>query len=264
MHVAAIVVTYRRPHVLTTTLRAISEQTRAPDEILVVDNDTSALAIAAEMGAGYVRTGDNLGPAAAFARGMATLGHADWYWLLDDDSHPAPHALENCLDHVAADVGAVGYVGGNLRLGNPRPVISSEPRNVQYLLCDGALVNRAAVIDAGVPRADFFIMYEDIEFTNRIHEAGWQLVVLPDALERLHLGAANSRTSWRAYYQTRNQLRRAIDRRSAKLVLGWAARTTKLVMADMRSQQSRDGAAMRLKGAADALMGRMGRTVEPQ
>ena len=92
--VCAVVVTHRRPDELAKSLDALSAQTRAPDHLVVVDNDNDPRV--AELVAGqpvpttYLGSRRNLGGAGGFALGMLhalTLG-ADWVWLADDDGRP--------------------------------------------------------------------------------------------------------------------------------------------------------------------------------
>ncbi|MDQ2638555.1 MAG: glycosyltransferase, partial [Actinomycetota bacterium] len=93
--VCAVVVTHRRVDELAKSLEAVTAQTRAPDHLIVVDNDNDPRV--AELVAGqpvpttYLGSRRNLGGAGGFALGMLhalALG-ADWLWLADDDGRPA-------------------------------------------------------------------------------------------------------------------------------------------------------------------------------
>lgn len=92
--VCAVVVTHRRPDELAKSLDAVSAQTRAPDHLVVVDNDNDDrvrdLVAAQPIPTTYLGSRRNLGGAGGFALGMLhalTLG-ADWVWLADDDGRP--------------------------------------------------------------------------------------------------------------------------------------------------------------------------------
>jgi rhamnopyranosyl-N-acetylglucosaminyl-diphospho-decaprenol beta-1,3/1,4-galactofuranosyltransferase len=92
--VCAVVVTHRRPDELAKSLDAVCAQTRAPDHLIVVDNDDDArvrdIVDGQPVATTYLGSHRNLGGAGGFALGMLhalALG-ADWIWLADDDGRP--------------------------------------------------------------------------------------------------------------------------------------------------------------------------------
>ncbi len=123
--VSAVVPTRNRPESLARLLDALARQTRAVDEIIVVD--------ASDPGRGAKRP-DNLpvrrfttAPGVCAQRNLGIReARGSWILLLDDDVEPAPDYLERLLAHVAAqpDCGAVtglitepdrsGHFGGGL------------------------------------------------------------------------------------------------------------------------------------------------------
>lgn len=286
--VAAVIVTYNRRAVLPATLDAVLAQSRAPQEVIVVDNasedGTPAMLGEHYPQVTYVRMPDNEGFAAGLRAGMqAATAHGHRYsWLLDDDSVPQGDALERCLAVAEADprVGVVGSSGGRLRHGVPdrrAPLEAFSPaaggpgvRRCDFTLVDGALVSHAAASRAGLPRADFFMMMEDVEYTARIKRAGWEVVVLEDDLmTRGHLGSGGaapggSAPPWRGYYQSRNHLAIALEHRAPAEVWGWARRQAKLIVAALLYRDRKlQRVGLRLLGGWHALRGRMGRTIEP-
>ena len=72
--VCAVVVTHRRPDELAKSLDAVSAQTRAPDHLVVVDNDDDArvrdIVNGQPIATTYVGSRRNLGGAGGFALGM--------------------------------------------------------------------------------------------------------------------------------------------------------------------------------------------------
>lgn len=118
--VTAILVVRNGEPWLDRTLRALAEQTRPPDQVLMVDcasTDRSAELLAASPAAGYVQA-PNLGmadavdvglgfaaPGAAASRDVATSDQesdpaSDWIWLLTADTAPEPDALARLLAAV--------------------------------------------------------------------------------------------------------------------------------------------------------------------
>lgn len=271
----AIVVTYKRPQMLATTLARVAQQSLPAERVLVVDNDADDEIRQIVDGCGlavadYLATRSNLGPGGGFALGLEYAeagGGADWYWLLDDDSPPSPESLEAALavaTTVTAPVGAVALRGGHivrgrirhdLKLGASDSIVSAD-----FVLVDGSLVAGAAVRAAGYPRSDFFIMMEDLEFSIRLREIGFALLVRPtDGSENFYRGSGSP---WRGYYQARNHLRLAIERRSAAWIWGWCVRELGILLVHLRHR--RWGAiGYRVRGAIDGVRSRMGRRVEP-
>src|SRR3954468_20257952 len=88
--VCAVVVTHRRPDDLAKSLNALSTQSRAPDHLIVVDNDDDHrvrdLVTSQPIPTTYLGSRRNLGGAGGFALGMlhALAKGADWVWLADD------------------------------------------------------------------------------------------------------------------------------------------------------------------------------------
>lgn len=280
--VGAVIVTFRRPDVMVHTLSAVLSQKARVHEVVVVDNDADPAVRAAATAAStstsvtYLGLGGNPGFAAGLAAGIRHLqgGLApDWYWLLDDDSPPGEEALAAALavtaaaEHAggAAQVGAVANRGGHISRGRIRHDLANgslDPSgtDADFTLVDGAIVGAAAVAAVGVPRADLFLMLEDIEYTTRLRLAGFRLLVRPaDSSTFLHMG---STSDWRGYYQARNHLRIAIDLRQWSWLWGWVVRESGIGLHLL--WRGRFGAVrLRWRGALDALRNRMGKVVDP-
>ena len=99
MKVAAVVPHWNRRDLLQTLLANLAEQTRAFDEIIVVDNGSTddSAAVAERAGAKVVRLERNLGFAAAVNRGYRSGRNADWIAILNNDVTLAPDWLEQLL-----------------------------------------------------------------------------------------------------------------------------------------------------------------------
>lgn len=287
MRIGLVIATRNRARVLAATLRAVRAQTRPPDEIVVVDNDSAddTLEVLAREfpDVHVVKAGDNTGVNGGLALGLRAFeGRGfDAYWILDDDTVPPPDSLEELERALLAapQAAGIGYQGGTIRWGAIRhckspeqvgrlPLLAPGLREVDFFLVDGALVKREAVDAVGYPPADYFMMIGDIEYPYRMMRAGFRLAVFErDRLHRATLGGrgdAGGKPAWRAYYKSRNQVRMALEHRSPLLLAGALARTARLSLAYARPGRG-DGARARalLRGALDGLRGRMGRTVEP-
>lgn len=272
--VVAIIVTYRRHDLLLRTLDSVANQSVDLSAVIVVDNaaetEVAELLARRHPEVVYTPASDNLGPGGGFGVGLRRAEEetaADWYWLLDDDSPPALNALELALAVTAehdGPIGAVGLRGGHVRRGRIRhdlPLGSvSKPERADFLLVDGSIVSAKAVARAGYPRADFFIMMEDLEYTLRIGETGLPLIIRPDdGSQNLYQGSG---APWRGYYQSRNLLRMSIERRSISWSWGWFVREAGINAHHLRHRRW-DSIRFRAHGAADAIRNRMGRVVDP-
>lgn len=283
MRVATVIVTRNRSQLLRDALAAVGRQTRPPDAIFVVDNassdDTAVVVRDQHPDVIYLPQPDNTGSGPGLAVGMRAAHEAgfDAFWLMDDDSQAAPDALASLLsisERTSSPTGIIGFHGGTVRGGRIRhltgPMLRSCPQpvpgafKVDFVLLDGSLVLRTMVDAVGVPRADFFMMMGDVEYPYRAHDARLDVLVLEhDLMDRLHAGSTGRPAPWRGYYQARNHLRWALDRRSPVLIAGWARRQLGFFVAARRAPDRRARLGYRLRGTRDALRRRMGRTVEP-
>lgn len=285
--VAAVFVTFNRSAMLRDSLRAMLASTRAPDEVIVVDNassdDTGAMLAEEFPKVVHVRLADNTGAAGGFAEGLRTAverGH-DWAWLFNDDDHPMPGALERLLPVVGGlpprtamlaswlidDTGEVAKLGvgwKNRILTHVKPPAGGGDYPVDLLIFAGALVSAEAVRELGLPKAEYFMMWEEMEYCIRARRAGWQIRILPEPLVATkHVGAAAS-PPWRLYYQSRNHLAMALEHRSVPEMWHWAVRQAKFTAVTL-ARQDRKGARTKARalGAWHAVRGKTGRTVAP-
>lgn len=197
--VYAVVVTHRRPQQLAESLTALTTQTRAPDHVIVVDNDNDAAV--AELVAGqpvpstYLGSRRNLGGAGGFALGMlhALAAGADWVWLADDDGRPADagvlSALLDCAakHHLAEVSPMVCNIDDPSRLAFPLRRGLVWRREVGELrtgasdedllpgiasLFNGALFTADAVDAVGVPDLRLFMRGDEVEVHRRLARSG--------------------------------------------------------------------------------------------
>jgi rhamnopyranosyl-N-acetylglucosaminyl-diphospho-decaprenol beta-1,3/1,4-galactofuranosyltransferase len=194
--VVAVVVTHRRVDELTKSLDAVTAQTRAPDHLIVVDNDNSAvvrdLVAGQPIPATYLGSARNLGGAGGFALGMLhalSLG-ADWVWLADDDGRPQDptvlSTLLSCADeHALAEVSPmVCDLNDPARLAFPlrRGLVwrrgTAELQTGSDLLpgiaslFNGALFRASTLEAIGVPDIRLFIRGDEVEMHRRLERSG--------------------------------------------------------------------------------------------
>lgn len=231
---AVVVVTHNRPQLLTEALAALRGQTHPPRHVIVVDNasgvetrgvlETAAVTV--------VRSEVNVGGAGGFVLGMRRaldLG-ASWIWLMDDDAIPAPTALEALISQLPglpANTGAV--CGSVIEFGSlatthrrtfsnfwgfERPVPAWEyggnPLEIHTASFVGFLVSASAVRAVGLPRSEFYLGYDDTEYSLRLRKSGYTVWLAPASVV-LHkrLQSARMRVSSfgpKHYFNVRNRI----------------------------------------------------------
>jgi len=209
--VVAVVVTWNRAALVERILRAIDRGHERPDEVVVVDNastdGTPAVLerLAGELGVPLrvVRLPRNTGGAGGFRAGLeAALGTgADLFWLMDDDGQPPPDCLASLLPHVEDHdfLGpAVVAEDEPTRLcfpirtpGSSRVVhdlAGVERASREGLLegivipFNGVLLKRELVTRIGLPREEFFIWGDDVEYLWRARRAGARIATVVRSL----------------------------------------------------------------------------------
>ena len=286
--VAAAVITYNRAPTLTRTLRSLGAQTAQLDEIIVVDNassdETPAMVARNFPSVRLVRLAENTGAAGGFAVGIrdaVASGH-DWVWVFNDDDVPQPDALTLMLSAVKELPARTGVIAcarrsahGELHPLGARwerrhvPIARADPADppvpVDVVTLSGTLVSAEAVREVGLPKSDYFMMIEDLDYCLRIRRAGWGIYVLPRPLTTsLNLGSDGSSPPWRGYYQTRNQLAMTLERRSLPELFWWLVRTAKFCAGALRSgDRPVERIRLRALGTWHAVRGVSGRTIPP-
>ncbi|HEV2087982.1 MAG TPA: glycosyltransferase family 2 protein, partial [Cryptosporangiaceae bacterium] len=233
--VVAVVVTHERLALLRQALSALGEQTRPPDAVVVVDNastDGTADAVAAEHpGVELVRLRRNTGGAGGFAVGLQHAIErcgADLVWLMDDDTVPAPTALQALLTAWATRPGGPpALVASRVRWTDGRDHPMNTPRRAPFATRSAraaaarvgclpirsasfvsVLVEAAAVRRVGLPVADYFLWNDDFEFTCRLLR-GRPGLWCPDSVVEHRtrtFGASDADPGPRFYYEVRNKV----------------------------------------------------------
>lgn len=214
-------------------LAALQRCTHPQLTIIVVDNgstDGSASRIRLQFpGIFLLETEKNLGFAAGNNVGIRyALDHgAEFIWLLNNDTEPAPEALSALLTKALTDdrIGAVASIcyyadapstvqvwAGcrvNLWLGSARN--ATEPHNDEWfdaLYGASLLIRRAALEEVGLLDPGFFFYWEETEFCLRLREHSWRLAAAPDSSVLHKTGASvGTNMSMRDRYSTASALR---------------------------------------------------------
>lgn len=232
--VVAVVVAWNRRDLLLRCLDGLAAQERRPDAVVVVDNastdDSAAAARSHPVVTEVVTLPVNTGGAGGFAAGIARAASthdASRVWVMDDDTVPTPTALAELLDAVARFGGDVAVAASRAdwtdgrehpmntprrRVGLPRrhharadAVGARQIRSASFV---SILIDAAAVWDAGLPRAAYFLWNDDFEYTARLLRRRFGLYVPASRVHHLTktFGASDADPGPRFYNEVRNKV----------------------------------------------------------
>ncbi|WP_447008849.1 glycosyltransferase [Saccharothrix sp. DSM 118769] len=239
--VAAVVVTYNRKDKLPTVLDHVLAQTQKPDLLVIVDNastdgtDEVLRRYEGTDGVVLLRLEENTGGAGGFATGMNKayeLG-ADFVWIMDDDCYANPDALEALLTGLAKAEETMGmqlpfacslvkWVDGSIcEMNNPVTtwdwgrLISKGQESVLVQHCSfvSVLFPRWALTKHGLPLREYFIWFDDQEYTLRLSRASGPGVQVLSSVVVHDLGVnrgvnfsdVNASNMWKFEYGARNE-----------------------------------------------------------
>lgn len=191
--VAAVVVAWNRAELLQETLDGLGAQTRPLDDIIVVDNastDSTPHLISTHPAVTNVVTMTaNFGGAGGFAAGIARAldRGADLVWIMDDDTIPSSTALEELLRVRAHYEGTPAVLACRadwsdgrehpMNVPRERPLISPTLRakaeavdamQIRTASFVAIMIDARAILEDGLPQADYFLWNDDFEYTARL------------------------------------------------------------------------------------------------
>lgn len=207
--IAVVIVTFNRLFLLKDCVKTLQSQTRKLDAIIVVNNGSTDgtkewLDSQADL---ITYNQENLGGSGGFYRGMkeaVELGY-EWIWIVDDDAFPENVCLEKLSDAIIKDstikvIAPLVVEDGNInelhrgRFNNKgfnfpiiqQPILNTEILNsngniieIDFISFIGMLIHKKVIDKIGLPRTDYFIFHDDVEYSLRIKKAGIKLSLLP-------------------------------------------------------------------------------------
>ena len=242
--IAAIVVTYNRAKLLDKVLAGLTLQSRKLDCVIIVNNASNDNTL--EVIDKYKNSNTlniqtetlsiNTGGAGGFYHGVKVayeLGY-DGFWLMDDDTVPESEALEYLENDLvlfeqeytykpAFVCSTVLWHNDDLCEMNIPSPIWDWPRflykNVNVALVGSCsfvsvLITREKVRLAGYPIKDFFIWYDDVEYTKRLTNYGYPGILSIKSKVHHLLGEnkgvnytmITNENSWKYLYGMRNEV----------------------------------------------------------
>ncbi len=207
----------------------------------------------------------NLGGAGGFYDGLkiASMGSYDWVLVIDDDAMISSDYMEKLLDFAKEHDSFAGLAGsvhteGQIDISHRRRItnkllfvesnVSRDEYEKDYFICDeatfcGFLIRGSVMESIGLPKREYFLWYDDTEYSLRLQEYGGIAVVPKASLhhktvlskEGMETKGVFERISWRQYYGYRNRYDTAkahVGKGSAFVIL-WQYRVFWLICALM-------------------------------
>lgn len=240
MLVTVIVVTHNRLPLLKECIAALHAQTSPVQEIIVINNgstDGTKEWLEAQP-AVQTSTMPNRGGSRGFYEGMkkAYATGCDWMWIMDDDSIPAPDALQKLQDAVSITRETkddFGFFGSKVVWtdGTPHKLNIQLPLQhfsaskdlafykannivpVAYNSFVSFFIRRDVVEKAGLPIKEFFIWNDDIEYSMRVLKNGYLGALVENSIvvhKTAHnyssdIYSDNTSNIWKHVYGIRNE-----------------------------------------------------------
>lgn len=238
--VAAVVVTFNRLEKLKKVIASVEAQQHSPSSLIIVDNASNdgtgeyLNSLTSSLPLEIVSLETNTGGAGGFSAGMRRgyeLG-ADFVWIMDDDGYPEPTALGRLVEGIAEASTAlnaqvpfacsvVTFTDGEIcEMNNPVPtwdwgrLLVKGQKSVMVTQCSfvSVLIPRWAIEKHGLPYKEYFIWFDDAEYTIRLTRETPGIQVL-DSLtvhdmgenKGVNWGMVNETNSWKFRYGARNQ-----------------------------------------------------------
>ncbi|HJF47532.1 MAG TPA: glycosyltransferase [Limosilactobacillus oris] len=240
LHYAAIVVTYNRKKKLVKALNSLLNQTVSPKHIILIDNcstdGTEELlkqeGLLSNKIIAYHKMQKNYGGSGGFYYGVKEAmkyDDIDFVSFSDDDAYFKNDFFEKVsmaqsqYKDCSAFCGTVKYANGDIQLDHRRKITNHNwLKEQQFEVVDyssnfyvdtfsfvGAVIKMDVLREIGLPHKDYFIYYDDTEYSLRVREKG--KVINISSAEIIHdilkkKVQTGKLISWKNYYELRNSI----------------------------------------------------------
>ncbi|MEM1953506.1 glycosyltransferase family 2 protein [Meiothermus cerbereus] len=173
-------------------------------EIVVLDNASTNDSVArireVHPDVTLMETGANLGFSGGNNVGIryALEKGAKYVWLLNNDTKVDPQALSflvKCAEEESR-IGLVGSIliymdqpgriqawgGGKVSLYSGRPWLLTSPGQPDYISGASMLIRREVLETVGLLDENYFMYWDDVDYSFRVRKAGWALAVASDSI----------------------------------------------------------------------------------
>jgi GT2 family glycosyltransferase len=283
--IAVVIVTFNRIEELKKTINALYNQGIDYTNIYVINNNSKdATKETLELhypAINAIHLQNNIASAGGFAKGMeVAYEHGfDWIWLFNDDSRPVKGTLESFINHLQNDsnIGLLKIANKNQNnqavllywngVRKPKYVaLSNEIVKTDLITFDGCVISRKLIDKIGYCDPLYFMGTYEFDYCLKAIDVGFDIYTLPNGLiEDGKLGGKDGTPPWRQYYNTRNHLWLAIDRKSFEIFKGWFIRELKYTYAILFfSNKKKERLIFKMRAIRDAVLNRRGKIYNPE
>jgi GT2 family glycosyltransferase len=283
--IAVVIVTFNRCDELLKTICAIQNQGILENDIIVINNNstdnTKNILDSNYKNIQSIHLNENIASAGGFSKGMQTAFEKgyDWVWLFNDDSRPVEGSLKSILEHLNSDKIQIGL----LKIANKdennkavllywngvrKPVsvdVSNEIVQTDLITFDGCIISKETIEKIGYCDPLYFMGTYEFDYCLKAKDAGIGVYTLPNGLiEDGKLGGKNGTPPWRQYYNTRNHLWLALNRKSFVIFKGWLIREMKYTLSIILSGDKKImRLVFKLRAIRDAFLNKRGKRYDP-
>jgi len=283
--IAVVIVTFNRCDELVKTISAIQNQGILENDIIVINNNstdnTKNILDSNYKNIQSIHLNENIASAGGFSKGMQTAFEKgyDWVWLFNDDSRPVEGSLKSILTHLNSDKIEIGL----LKIANKdennkavllywngvrKPVyvdVSNEIVQTDLITFDGCIISKKTIEKIGYCDPLYFMGTYEFDYCLKAKDAGIGVYTLPNGLiEDGKLGGKNGTPPWRQYYNTRNHLWLALNRKSFVIFKGWLIREIKYTLSIILSGDKKImRLVFKLRAIRDAFLNKRGKRYDP-
>jgi GT2 family glycosyltransferase len=283
--IAVVIVTFNRCDELVKTICAIQNQGILENDIIVINNNstdnTKNILDSNYKNILSLHLNENIASAGGFSKGMQTAFEKgyDWVWLFNDDSRPVEGSLKSILTHLNSDKIQIGL----LKIANKdennkavllywngvrKPVsvdVSNEIVQTDLITFDGCIISKETIEKIGYCDPLYFMGTYEFDYCLKAKDAGIGVYTLPNGLiEDGKLGGKNGTPPWRQYYNTRNHLWLALNRKSFVIFKGWLIREIKYTLSIILSGDKKImRLVFKLRAIRDAFLNKRGKRYDP-
>lgn len=228
--------TFNRKLLLAEAVQSILHQTLLPQKIVIIDNHSTdgtfeyikKRFMINNNCIDYIRLDENVGGSAGFYKGIqeALNYNAEWIGISDDDAIYQPDFFEKIFQvvnqnaEIKAFTGSVYLPNGKIQTSHRRRVIDSdtlkqkevdkEEYQANFLLdvftFVGVVLSTKLIKKIGLPEKDYFIWYDDSEYSLRARKYTDILNVSDAKIVHKVSVVNNHEPSWKEYYGQRNRI----------------------------------------------------------
>lgn len=284
---AVVIVTYNRKVELKKTIDAILSQGIDESDIIIINNNsfdgTENFLSTQYSKLKTNHLAENIASAGGFAKGMELAydyGY-DWVWLFNDDSRPVKGTLDSFIGFLQEDhlhhIGLLKVANKNKNnqaillywegVRKPKYVaLSDKIVKTDLITFDGCVISRKLIETIGYCDPLYFMGTYEFDYCLKAKDAGFGIYTLPNGLiEDGKLGGEGGTPPWRQYYNTRNHLWLAIDRKSFKTIRGWFVREIKNTRSILFFRDKKiERLIFKMHAIKDAILNRRGKIYDPE